>query len=223
MRNVLLASLLLLSGCSDVPVENQMDSTEALTSGDTSAAINGHLPPRSALLDTVKESEEKQLIRPSDAAISEMIRQLAPLGWDIMDTATGDLNRDQYLDMLMIIRDEQDSIRDLLILVGDPENDFTLAERNDSVVLCYLCGGVTGDPYMRMVIKNGYFTVEHYGGSSIRWSRYITFKYRDSEQTWYLHREAGEVYNINLESAEEQYVEREDEYGKLKFVDYNYN
>lgn len=181
---------------------------------------------QTSVLDTMKEVSTKQLIRPADSAISEMLRQLIPPGWDLLDTMSGDLNKDKYLDLLLILRDPaEDSLGDvarpLLVCVGDAENGFTVVARNENVVLCYDCGGVYGDPYDGLAIKNGYFSVEHYGGSSWRWTKIITFKYNESQKTWLLHRDAGVSYNVfDPDNEEPENVSNQEHYGKMKFADY---
>jgi hypothetical protein len=109
----------------------------------------------------------------------------------------------------------------LLIWTGSASSGLQLAARNDNVVLCEDCGGVWGDPYEGLAIKNGYFSVEHYGGSAWRWTRIITFRYNEKENTWLLHRDAGVTYhNSDPESTEEESVTKADLYGKQKFADY---
>ena len=51
-----------------------------------------------------------------------------------------------------------------------------------------------GDPFMGLAIKKGYFTVEHYGGSAQRWTRFVTFKYDPAARTWLLHRDGRERF-----------------------------
>jgi hypothetical protein len=61
-------------------------------------------------------------------------------------------------------------------------------------------GGMMGDPYQGLVIKNGYFSVELYGGSRYRWARTVTFKYAPADSTWYLHKDGHESYDTMDES-----------------------
>lgn len=165
----------------------------------------------------------------SNSAVAEVLSTQIPEGWVLLDTLSGDLNRDTYTDLLLILKraDENDSNDDLqrplLVFTGTAQG-LQLAARNDNVVLCKNCGGIWGDPYSRMVIKNGYFSIEHYGGSNWRWTRIITFKYNDTEKTWYLHRDAGVSYNNgDPEGTEEQFTTHPEDFGKLKFTAYDYN
>ena len=52
-----------------------------------------------------------------------------------------------------------------------------------------------GDSFSQVVIKNGYFTVEHYGGSSWRWTRFVTFRYSATDSDWYLHRDGCDSFH----------------------------
>jgi hypothetical protein len=103
---------------------------------------------------------------------------ISPLGYEILDTATGDLNRDKYRDLLVILKlsneeENSESSRPLLIYIGQKNGELKLVAYNDNVVLCRNCGGIYGDPYSGMVIKRGYFSIEHYGGSNFRWTRTV--------------------------------------------------
>ncbi|MBT4969295.1 MAG: hypothetical protein HOM80_09840, partial [Bacteroidetes bacterium] len=118
-------------------------------------------------------------------------------GYSILDTTSGDLNRDSFKDLIVIyIKDTEEKTSDvidnpvyrpLLIYIGQSNGTLKMTAKNEKAVLCYDCGGVMGDPFSQVVIKNGYFTVEHYGGSSWRWTRFVTFKYSTSDSNWYLH------------------------------------
>ena len=69
-----------------------------------------------------------------------------------------------------------DTARHLLIIQGEKDGTFKIVANNDSIVLCFGCGGVFGDPYAGITVKDNYFSIEHYGGSAWRWTRIITFK-----------------------------------------------
>ena len=214
-----LASLALLTACSDTSTENKKDSPAPDT-----VAVNDTKHPHSTVLDTVPVTTTKSVTRVSTDKLAQAIAEFTPATWNMMNTMTGDLNRDAYTDLLMIVRDDSDTTRRLLVLIGDADGNFTRAAENANVVMCKECGGVWGDPYDGLAIKNGYFSVEHYGGSSWRWTKIITFKYNEAQKTWLLHRDAGVSFHTSdPEGKEEEIVEHQEEYGKLKFADYKYN
>ncbi len=138
-------------------------------------------------------------------ALPASIRQALPQGYQVLAAERGDLNRDARPDWVVVLRrpDEQKTSdvvdhptrRPLLLFVGGAGGTYTLAARADNAVYCVDCGGMMGDPFQGITIKNGYFTVEHYGGSGQRWTRFITFKYDPGTRTWLLHRDGGEHYS----------------------------
>jgi hypothetical protein len=138
-------------------------------------------------------------------ALPTAIRRALPAGYTVLDAARGDLNRDALLDWLVVLHspDEQKTSdvidhptkRPLLVFVGGAGGTYTLAARSDNAVYCVDCGGIMGDPFMGLAIKKGYFTVEHYGGSAQRWTRYVTFRYDPAARTWLLHRDGHEHFH----------------------------
>lgn len=145
--------------------------------------------------------------RPPAAAppLPAAIRRALPAGYTVLDAAQGDLNRDAQPDWLVVLHrpDEQKTSdvvshptkRPLLVFVGGAGGTYTLAARADNAVYCVDCGGMMGDPFTGLAIKKGYFTVEHYGGSAQRWTRYITFRYDPAARTWLLHRDGSERFH----------------------------
>lgn len=146
-------------------------------------------------------------------------------GYKVLDVTEGDLNRDEYTDVVLILAHENeeeigDSPRPLFILTRDADDMLHLTARNDDVVLCVQCGGMFGDPYQKTVIKNGYFTVEHYGGSSWRWTKYITFKYSSKQSDWYLHKITDESYHSAEPDNKETSTKTRENFGTVLFTDY---
>lgn len=150
-----------------------------------------------------------------------------PEGYSIVDTATGDLNRDSLEDLIMIfkrINEEETSDvidnpikRPLALYIGLGDDIFQLAAQNDKVAYCYDCGGMMGDPYQALVIKNGYFTVEHYGGSGWRWTRYVTFKYSPKDKNWYLHKDGGESFHASEPDSVTTNIRTVSDFGTVAF------
>lgn len=155
------------------------------------------------------------------------ITSFIPAGCSILDSASGDFNKDGLKDYVLILKvDEEeehaDTTRPLLLLMGTGKDQYRLIGRNDSVVLCKSCGGVFGDPYAGIVIKNNFFSVEHYGGSNWRWTRIITFRYDIKTKQFLLHRDAGESFHtFDLDKRKLQLYEKEN-FGKLPFAKYSY-
>lgn len=164
---------------------------------------------------------------PEAVATVALLSRLFGQGYTVLDTATGDLNLDAWPDKIIILKkDGEDSIsgalRPLLILTGLEHNQYKFETRNDSVVMCQDCGGVFGDSYEHITIKKGYFSIEHYGGSSWRWSRIITFKYLKDQNGWVLHRDAGESYQISNPDNTEEIITNKADFDKLPFEKFSY-
>jgi hypothetical protein len=161
-------------------------------------------------------------------ATPQLFQNLIPSGYAILDTAFGDLNRDAYKDAVVILKrsDEEaysDTARPLLLLAGTATGNFRLLARNDSVVLCSGCGGVIGDPYAGITIKNGYFSIEHYGGSNWRWTRIITFKFDVANQVFRLHRDAGVSFHTSDPDKTKDLFYNKPDFGKHLFTEYTYS
>jgi hypothetical protein len=162
-------------------------------------------------------------------AVSSQTDRLAkflPRGYTFLDSAKGDLNQDGLNDVLLILKSTVESndtatLRPLLILHGQRDGSLKLVERNDNIVLCYSCGGVFGDPYSGIAIKNNYFSIEHFGGSSTRWTRIITFKYNMKTKEYLLHKDAGVSYDVSDPGKTEPQSYNEEGWNKMKFKDYS--
>lgn len=152
-------------------------------------------------------------------------------GYSVLDSISGDLNLDTYNDLILILKknDEEKTSdvidnpekRPLLILIGQNNGDYELAAKSNSTVYCFDCGGMMGDPYQGVTIKNGYFSVEHYGGSAWRWSRIITYKYSKSDNHWFLHRDGGESFHTSEPKKSELNMRTKKDFGNVKFEDFD--
>jgi hypothetical protein len=159
---------------------------------------------------------------------SQQLRSLIPKDFTILDSASGDINKDGKKDLVVILKNNSeevngDTTRPLLLLLGSEKEEYKLAERNDSIVLCKSCGGVFGDPYVGITVKNNFFSIEHYGGSSWRWTRIITFKYDIKIKQFVLHRDAGISYHNSEPDKTTQNIHNKNDFGKLLFSKFSYN
>ncbi|GGI51700.1 hypothetical protein GCM10011425_29120 [Mucilaginibacter galii] len=152
-------------------------------------------------------------------------------GYDVLDLTKGDLNRDNYPDAIMVLYKKgeektSDVIshpekRPLLILICQPNKTYKLAGRSENAVYCVDCGGQMGDPFTGITIKNGYFSVEHYGGSAWRWTRIVTFKYSALDKNWFLFKDGGErFYAITHEEVKTK-VSTVKNFGRVPFENFD--
>jgi hypothetical protein len=158
----------------------------------------------------------------------QSLRSLIPENFSILDSASGDINKDGKKDWVVILRTNYeevniDTARPLLLLLGEERGEYKLAGRNDSIVLCKGCGGVFGDPYVGITVKNNFFSIEHYGGSGWRWTRIITFKYDTKIKQVILHRDAGISYHNSEPDKTSQHVYNKEDFGKLLFSKFSYH
>ncbi|MDZ4845680.1 MAG: hypothetical protein SH857_09040 [Chitinophagales bacterium] len=153
------------------------------------------------------------------------LKELIPAGFSILDTVTGDLNHDGYPDYLLVLKNDAeqlapDTARPLLILHGQQDGSCKAVARNDSIVLCFGCGGVMGDPYTGITVQNNSFTIAHSGGSAWRWSRVITFKYDKKLRNYILHEDTGESFHATEPDKAESHTYRKEMWGKVEFEEY---
>jgi hypothetical protein len=125
-----------------------------------------------------------------------------PKGYEVMTYATGRLSDDDRADYLVVIHQaddtsDQPSPRPLLIFTQNSDKTFTLAARNDHVVMRADEGGQC-DPFEDgedgLAIKDRYFTVQNSVACGDHWTDYITFHYDTRQHTWLFHKEIFESW-----------------------------
>ncbi len=171
--------------------------------------------------------EDEFILEMSDTAssIGDQVKTFVPEGMEILDFREGDLNLDGYNDVVLVLRDEQEESEDfserarpVKLLIANKKGFLTEVASNNNIVLCAGCGGMF-DPYEGIAIKDGYFSLEHYGGSGWRWTRIITFKYQNDG--WVLHKDGGVSYHASNPDDVEETVLTKDDFGTVLFEDYN--
>ncbi|TLM90050.1 hypothetical protein [Hymenobacter jeollabukensis] len=180
----------------------------------------------------------KPVASPPAADSMRAMAPFVPRGYRVLYTRAGDLNRDAWPDRVVVLDtaavitdstdyEEQDRIqrinRPLLLLLGQPGGrGYTLAARNDHVVFCADCSGAMGgDPFQQVVIRRGYFSVEHYGGSAWRWVSIVTFRYNPADRHWYLHRSGRYGFHAaNPDSTIENEPRTTRDFGRVRFEAY---
>ena len=163
--------------------------------------------------------------------IPSEIKTFVPDGYEAISATTGDLNLDAIPDAILVVKKPNEketsdvvdnpTKRPLLVLLGEGKGKYKLAGRNDNVVLCVDCGGFFGDPFEGVSIKNGFFSVEHYGGSNWRWTKIITFKYSPADKNWILTRVGSDSYHTGDPNKVEKSVKTAKNFGKVLFEKYD--
>ncbi len=215
----LLFILLILTSC-------KKESVGADTLTSTTKSTADSLKPKRISNDINTMSEELT------EAQKDEFKSFIPKGFSLLSSSKGNLNLDALEDAIIVIKADNEketsdvvdrpTKRPLLILIGKGKNEFELVKRNENAVYCVDCGGVFGDPFEGVTIKNGYFSVEHYGGSSWRWTRIITFKYSKAENDWFLHKDGGDSFNVTADpDTKETKIRTVKDFGKIAFEKYD--
>lgn len=159
--------------------------------------------------------------------LPQEISKFVPEGYVAIDTVSGDLNRDAIPDLILVAAspdeeeiDTADFYRPLIILTGNKDGTYTQAGRNDKVVYGIADGGMMGDPFMGVVIKEGCFTVQHYGGSAWRWENDITFLYSEAKKGWLLHKEEDASFHAPDAENREETIRTVKDFGVIPFEEY---
>ncbi len=133
---------------------------------------------------------------------------------------SGDLNHDIFDDIILRfkIRNEPESSEHFYIFIGQNNRTYKLVEKNDSIEL----DGADGTVFDKIVIKNGYFSLEYtgYGNTSGSYN-IITFKYSEEDKNWLLHRQGSTfVHRYFTEEKPTENISTQKDFGKILFKDY---
>lgn len=151
-----------------------------------------------------------------------------PLGYEIMDSVSGDVNSDNLTDYILVLqKNDEDSLsvlgesvkRPMIILTGSTSGSLVLAGRNDEIAFCKTCGGVYGDPYNGMDILSGNFSVSNYGGSNQRWSKITLFRHSKLAQKFLFIKETNEDFDVLKPDKITTRIKNGD--GKTDFINYS--
>jgi hypothetical protein len=136
--------------------------------------------------------------------IHSSIKKFIKPGYLILDQADGDLNNDGLIDKILILREKREITleeqRPVLILIKQNNGRLKLVAENDNLVLSAGDGGIHGDPYHGITIKNNRFSIEHFGGSGWRWNQVITFKFYQEKHSWYWLSTGNQSWHIDSPS-----------------------
>jgi len=147
-----------------------------------------------------------------------------------------DLNRDKLLDYLIVLEnniqkapDTEDSNRGmveterpLIIIQRTEDGRLKKVKQNNKVVYCRICGGVFGDPFEGITVKENGFSVHMYGGSNWRWASNYEFSYSRIDKTWQLVNVSGTSYHTsNPDDTEITNYKPPKDFGKIDLADFD--
>lgn len=175
-------------------------------------------------------SAQQEVMKRIAKVMSLDLEKFVPPGYDTLATATGDLNKDGFKDVVMVLKSkleeksydaiDVDTIPPRLLIVlsksgNNKEKDaYFVSAISDKAILCKSCGGVFGDPFEGIEITNGIIKLYHYGGSAWRWSNTDKFRFKE-----------GKYYHIGSTRSSYWNVKRCDKLGDFagtEFEDINY-
>jgi hypothetical protein len=133
----------------------------------------------------------------------------------------GDLNRDKYEDAILRfkLKNEPDYQEHIYLLIGTQDSKYQLASKNDSLSL----DNSDGTSFDKIVIKNGYFSIEYIGfGNTSGSYEIITFKYSYTDNNWLLHRHGSRLIHRYSESGPVENMQTRKDFGDILFEDFNY-
>lgn len=165
--------------------------------------------------------------------LAKECERFVPADYSILALESGDLNQDGLKDAVLALKRKGEDIasqgdrpsfdRPLLLLMRNAKGHLEEFRRNNHVIYCYECGGVWGDPFVEIDVKDGFFEVFHYGGSSWRWSRNIAFSYSKEKNEFFLHHDVSESFHTSDDSDVERVVKTSNEFGSVKFAAFDVN
>ena len=163
--------------------------------------------------------------------LPKSIADLISENYSPLNVTRGDLDLDGIEDIVLILKkDDEEATSDvvdhpekrpLFLFLGQADGSYVLVAENENAVLCVSCGGILGDPFQGVTIKDGYFSVEHYGGSAWRWTRIVTFKYDSKDKKWYLHKDGGDSYHNAEPDKITSEVKTVKDFGIVPFENYD--
>jgi hypothetical protein len=149
--------------------------------------------------------------------------------YEILDLIKGDLNQDRFEDMIIVYNKINQNIEDerVLAIYFAYGQGYELHAISSNAIGSKTCGGFFGDCYNGIDIKDGYFSVNYYGGSgNHKWLVNSTFKYDRVEDCFFLTRvaEAGsKTYAVEMDHKEADSFVTAEQFGTVSFQDYDFS
>lgn len=111
-----------------------------------------------------------------------------PENYSIVDSVSGDLDKDSLAELVVVYNtgpeNEIDGVPRELIIYKLENNKWVEWKKSEQALYGSRDGGMMGDPYGEMEIKNGILHISQNGGSSWKWG--FTDKYRFQDGEFYL-------------------------------------
>ena len=157
-----------------------------------------------------------------------------PNGYDVLQKTQGDLNNDGTTDMALVVKSQQEKPdempaddvpgRILILLVKDKAGKYSRAAENVQAILAKNEGGASSDdPFDKIEITPGKFSISHMGGASDRWNYDNVFSYDKASNAWFMTEKTTGSFNTMNPEVENMKTETPKDFGKINFVDFKGN
>ncbi|NLI88189.1 MAG: hypothetical protein GX439_08100 [Bacteroidales bacterium] len=155
-----------------------------------------------------------------DVMLRMKIKNFIPDSTSECEAYSGDLDRDNFDDIILRfkVKNESGTREHFYLFIGQNNGTYKLIAKNDSIEL----DGVDGTAFDKIVIKNGYFSLEYtgYGNTSGSYN-IITFKYSEEDKNWVLHRQGSiYVHRYVTEGKPTENISTQKDFGKILFEDF---
>ena len=111
-----------------------------------------------------------------------------PANYSVVDSVAGDLDKDSIAELVVVYNigpeNEIDGVPRELIIYKIRNGKWTEWKKSDQALYGSKDGGMRGDPFGKIEIKNGILLISQDGGSSWKWG--FTDKYRFQDGEFYL-------------------------------------
>lgn len=139
----------------------------------------------------------------------QKVQDFSPIGWFVSDSIQGDLNKDDLIDQVFIIK-KKDSVtvkddngdeyiiqpRVIAIALKSASNKYLLMETNDRLLTHYNFSPTYADPFVSMSIERGVLTIQ------------FSFDYINGNFYFYKYKFRFQKDQFQLIGGEAQYVTR---------------
>lgn len=159
------------------------------------------------------ETQDKEILQEAKTKQTHYENKLAdyiPDNYFVLDSAMSQFNNETIVAYVIAPEEEKKDPNDeshdrMLLVLRKIGNTYEKMASNAKVVLCKSCGGVFGDPFVGIGLKNNVLNISHYGGSAWRWGNSQTFRYQNKQ--WELIGASYYNYWVNASCSEDVGIE----------------
>lgn len=186
------------------------------------AAAAGHIKFSEATEERIRQKLNKKAAAeiPEESRYKTQQRFLKyiPKGLELTTYAEGDLNLDSYKNDFVLIINSAELCK-ILILLQQKDSSYKIAQSNKTIISTE---NNFNTHNLRVVLKNGYFTIEQRIPINEQDFDhiYLTFKYDTTLKNWFLHRFDVEHYlGFHTQPSKEVLHLTNKDFGKLSFAE----